>query len=645
MAAAVQVRLELAPAPRPVLLPVPRPSIPRVAAVLLGSGLILAALAVLDPRWRLGAALGPLLVAGAAVPRRWRRAVTGPALILAFAFGAAAVVEPEFRADSVSYYAYLRSAVFDRDLDFANEWAHWGYPEPLRTPTGLRRNVQAIGPALLWSPFFVTAHAYVRLGRVLGSDRYEGDGYALPYRRSAALGTLVAMVAGASLLASALARGGGRTAAVLAVTTAVLASPVLYYAWVVPSMAHGAAFGACAAVVWAWDRARRVPSLTAWTALGALVGIAALMRWQAAVYVLMILALAAAGIRRGVVRWYWLGASAAAALAAFTPQLLVWKALYGRFLLVPQGAGFLDWTSPHLLDALVSADHGFFSWTPVMLLGIAGLVTGLRRAPLLHGGALAVFLAAAWVNGGVADWAASDAFGARRFDLVVPLAAVGLLSLVGDATALVIRAPLAAPAAGLALLTAWNLGLVASFRHGRYPESAPLERVARDQAVSLRRACQAVLGTVAGARGRALAYKFFSAEYAYSGNPSGAINLAEAGERWLLEGWGTRGQREGGPSYRWALYPRACVRIPLEEPFDMAVTVTLRAPRQAAGQVATLAVNGTAIGSAALDPGWKDVALLVPAQTLLPGENTLCLAFSTAAPGDVAAAVSRIQLP
>jgi len=186
---------------------------------------------------------------------------------------------------------------------------------------------------------------------------------------------------------------------------------------------------------------------------------------------------------------------------------------------------------------------------------------------------------------------------------------------------------------------------VASFRHGRYPEAAPLERVAQDQAVSLRRVCQAVLGTVAGARGRALAYKFFSAEYAYSGNPSGAISLAEAGDRWLLEGWGTRGHREGGPSYRWALYPRACLRIPLEEPFDMAVTITLRAPHQAAGQVTTLAVNGTAVGSAGLDRGWKDVALLVPARTLLPGENTLCLEFSTAAPGGVAAAVSRVQLP
>src|SRR4029450_11633722 len=106
-----------------------------------------------------------------------------------FPFPASAAGEPEFRADSVSYYAYLRSAVFDRDLDFGNEWAHWGYPEPARTPTGLHRNVQSVGPALLWAPFFMAAHVYVELGRALGWVRYAPDGYTLPYRRSGALGT------------------------------------------------------------------------------------------------------------------------------------------------------------------------------------------------------------------------------------------------------------------------------------------------------------------------------------------------------------------------------------------------------------------------------------------------------------------------
>jgi len=37
--------------------------------------------------------------------------------------------------------------------------------------------------------------------------------------------------------------------------------------------------------------------------------------------------------------------------------------------------------------------------------------------------------ATAWVNGGVRDWEASDAFAARRFDVAIPLVAWGLAAL------------------------------------------------------------------------------------------------------------------------------------------------------------------------------------------------------------------------
>src|SRR6185295_13217021 len=367
----------------------------------------------------------------------------------------------DLRADSVSYFAWLRSAWFDRDLDFANEWAHWGLPEAPRTGTGLRRNVHSVGPALLWSPFYAAADLYVAT-----TGRFPRDGYSLPYRRAAAAGTLAAVLVGGWLLARTLAPRVGRRTAALVVAAAVLASPIVYYTLMVPAMAHGATFGAAAACVWAWDRARRRPSLAAWCLLGALLGVAMLMRWQAAVLGLLALPLAVQGLRRRSVRFSWLLAAAAALVVAFSPQLLAWHALYGRWLTIPQGEGFLDWSSPHLLDALVSADHGLFTWTPLMLVGAVGLLLGLGADPLLFGGALAVFGATAWVNGGVYDWAGGDAFGARRFDVAVPLLALGLGETTRAAVRLVRRWPMLVPAAALALFAVWNLGLVVLFERG-----------------------------------------------------------------------------------------------------------------------------------------------------------------------------------
>ena len=101
--------------------------------------------------------------------------------------------------------------------------------------------------------------------------------------------------------------------------------------------------------------------------------------------------------------------AAAAAVLVFLPQMLAWRRLYGSLVTMPQGGGFVDWSSPHLLDTLFSADHGLFTWTPLTLLGLLGLLALLRRDAALATGALLAFAATAWVNGGVDDWAAGEA--------------------------------------------------------------------------------------------------------------------------------------------------------------------------------------------------------------------------------------------
>ena len=575
--------------------------------------------------------------------RRGSRGLPALGLLLCVAFVAGARIDPEFRADSVSYFAWLRSAYFDHDLDFANEWAHWGLKELPETATGLRRNVHSVGPALLWSPFYVAADLYVA-----ATGAFPRDGYSLPYRRAAGLGTLAVVALGAWLLSRMLApRVGPRTAA-LVVAAAVLGSPIVYYALVVPTMAHGATFGASAALVWAWDRARRQPSLQSWCVLGALLGVAALMRWQAAALALLVLPLAIHARRS--LRPSWLLAAAGAGVAVFSPQILAWHALYGRWLTIPQGEGFMDWSSPHLLDVLLSADHGLFAWMPVMLLGALGLVLGLREDAMLFGGSLSVFAATAWVNGSVYDPAGGDAFGARRFDLCVPLLALGLGVCTRAAAAVLRRRPILGPAAALVLLAAWNLGLVVLFHRGEYPQAAPLERVAGDQAGLLRRALQDVAGAVGGPRASAVVYKYLSAEYLYTRfNPGGTLALGNMDDRELRGAWSSRRRKPGEPAFRWALAPESCVRVPLDTPFDLRVAVTARAPREVQPQVMTVAANGHVVGTAPVGTDWGDSVLLVPKAALVPGENWLCLRFSREWPGEeglrAAAAVSTIQLP
>jgi hypothetical protein len=286
-----------------------------------------------------------------------------------------------------------------------------------------------------------------------------------------------------------------------------------------------------------------------------------------------------------------------------------------------------------------------------MLLGFLGLLTGLRESPMFHGGALAILGLTAWINGSVPyfDWAAGDAFGARRYSEMVPLMAVGLASLLDLCSRGLRRQPLLAPAAALVLLVLWNFGFVAHFRARKYPDAAPLERLARDQAKLLSDRAKEALGALAGARGRALAYKIFSGEYFYAGlDPSGTIRV-RTDERFLLRGWHTPSRRMAKPPFRRALFPEACVVVPLEEPFALRVSISARAPDGLLDQTLALVVNDRDIGSAPLGVDWQEIPFLVPQESLVSGENALCLRFTKGLGGGegppVAAMVEKIQLP
>ncbi|HEY3119782.1 MAG TPA: hypothetical protein VGL15_04100, partial [Vicinamibacteria bacterium] len=485
---------------------------------LLLAGVFCAALGLVDPRLQLLAAVGPVLGTAGLLAGGPRRAspVTWLLFLLAWTYAVAVWSRPGFGGDSPSYYVYLRSAFFDHDLEFANEWQRWGYREAPRTATGHQANAHAVGSAILWAPFYLAVHLYVLAHRALGRLSYAADGFSEPYIRSLALGTATLVVCGASALAASLGRWFGGRAAALGVAGAALASPIPYYVFVQPAMAHGLVFAlACAFVALLLMTEDAESTRTPWIVLGALLGLLALTRWQASVYAFMFLPLLARGIRTRRLHWSWVLLAAGAALLVFLPQLVVWKVLFGSALAAPSRQHGMDWTSPHLLDVLISADRGFFSWTPVMILGLFGLLWLAPRRPAFVIAALAVFASSVWINGGVKDWAGADAYGGRRFDLVVPLFAVGIAAAADAMTGLVARRPWLPVAVALLFAAAWNVGLMRLYRIRVISEAAPLESVAARQVHQLRRFSEAALLRLGGPRLRNVAYNFFVGEYLY----------------------------------------------------------------------------------------------------------------------------------
>ncbi|MGH9390846.1 MAG: hypothetical protein ACRD1Z_14615, partial [Vicinamibacteria bacterium] len=143
-----------------------------------------------------GAVLVLAALASAALFRFVRsRGRSGESLLFAvFPLALAALyLQPQrVASDGIFYFAPLRSLVVDFDLDFENEYrvlgAEPGYFQ--RTATGRLPNNYSIGPALLWLPAYLLAHA---LG-LAGLYRPTGFGYA--YFTAVATATAIGGFAG-----------------------------------------------------------------------------------------------------------------------------------------------------------------------------------------------------------------------------------------------------------------------------------------------------------------------------------------------------------------------------------------------------------------------------------------------------------------
>jgi len=208
-----------------------------------------------------------------------------------------------------------------------------------------------------------------------------------------------------------------------------LASPLLAYMYVVPSMPHAIAFAATSVFAACWFPVQARPHASAWLGWGLVGGLAALVRWQNAVWLVLpvyeLLALRRPWTARAALAAAWLGGF----VLAFSPQLAAWLRLYGTPLLIPQGSGFLLWDRPEMGAVLFSPLHGLFSWMPLAALGVAGLARLWRTRRDLAAPLILVFILYVYVNSIVLDWWSGGAFGPRRFIDAFPILILGLSSL------------------------------------------------------------------------------------------------------------------------------------------------------------------------------------------------------------------------
>jgi hypothetical protein len=392
------------------------------------------------------------------------------------------LVTPKVRgADEIEYFSYLPSLLFDRDLDFGDEYRHFYDRDPdglagfkatfldRREPhTGRHINFGPVGSAVLWSPFYLLAHAGTLAARALGAP-VSADGLSWPYLAAVCYASAVYAFLGLLLVHDALVRFGGWPdgAATVSVLACWLGTPVLYYTTLAPGFAHANSLFAVSLLVWLWLRARAAEDTASardWMLVGAAGGLCGLIREQDLLFLAIPLLWLA---YEAVTRRTWRRAAgraalvAACALVALVPQLLVYRQLTGRFGPSRLVTRKVSYWSPHFLEVLFDPAHGLYAWTPLLLLATVGLLLALlRRRDAVTALFAAGLLLQVWINGALESWTQAGAFGSRRFVAATPLFAWGLAALVEAARPRLGRVGVAA---ALAVFAWWNVSLMVQF--------------------------------------------------------------------------------------------------------------------------------------------------------------------------------------
>jgi len=424
-------------------------------------------------------------------------------LLLLFLFSLP-FLNPWVRGDGVGYYAFARAPLIEHSFDFTRDYQHAnesfrgprldesGQPRSeFRTLTGHLENHFTTGPAILWTPFLLLAHAGVLLARAMGSS-VTADGFSTPYRIAIALATAIYAFLGL-LLAFRLARHYVEERwALLATISIWWASSLPVYMYFNPSWSHAHSAFTVSLFLWYWDRTRSSRGLRQWLLLAAITGLMLNVYYANS---LLLTVLLVEALPQYVAAFRHSSPPCSSAIPRAS-ELFVDHLLFGVVVLLcllpifvtrhiiygnAFESGYIPlrawlWRSPVLLSVFFSSNHGLLAWTPILLLSIIGLFLFWRREPRVGGPFLSAFLAFYLFIACYPDWAGISSYGNRFFVSLTALFIVGLAVFLDRAAQLFRsnRAAVATACVVLTLFVLWNAGVMFQWGSHIIPARGPV---------------------------------------------------------------------------------------------------------------------------------------------------------------------------
>ncbi|MBN1355339.1 hypothetical protein JXA40_03605 [bacterium] len=186
-----------------------------------------------------------------------------------------------------------------------------------------------------------------------------------------------------------------------------------------------------------WRKSGRI----LWAVTGGLcTGMLGITRWQDIILVGVLLPALGTHLTRNRIpacRFAIQASTAAAVFAAIVLiQLTAWHIQFGKWLLIPQGSGYVQWSRPNVIPFLFSGYHGLIPWAPATALGFIGLFKTRRDSgdivlKRLTDGLLLIVPVVIYICC-CPDWWGGASYGPRRLSSLAPAAALGLAGILGS---------------------------------------------------------------------------------------------------------------------------------------------------------------------------------------------------------------------
>ncbi|MFQ5822491.1 MAG: hypothetical protein ACE5JB_00360 [bacterium] len=398
-------------------------------------------------------------------------------LVAVFTVSAFILLTPWIYGHGVGYYAWLRSLFFDGNLDCTNEFQHYieifqkeygwqGVTDDLtiiRTETGLQSNKYQLGSAILWLPFFLIGHLITLLINTFGGN-LAVDGYSKFYVLMISIGSALYGFIGL-LLAYFLSRKFFSIKISLLASIGIwFASSTVFYIYLHPSLSHANEIFVVSLFIYYWYQHAIKGNSLNWAILGLIGGLMLAVRMENVVFCLLPFISLMKKLKENFTEQkrekysqllynglIFLGTL----ILGFLPQMLVWKAVYGKYILNSYGAHFVlvhpvlsneigdagtgdtsffkFLTHPHLFNTFFGSDKGLFLWTPIIIFSFIGLVILFKKERILIASLFITFFTFAYIVSCAGGGGAS--FGARylvRCSLIFILGLAGFMSFLSN---------------------------------------------------------------------------------------------------------------------------------------------------------------------------------------------------------------------